>query len=1167
LYDNLFRFGILRLTPPVTSQGNWVVSENLFDQPVFEFDSSSVAWDTNAYRQASATMVAMAAASGWLNGAINSAAALPPATTDAHSRTTLTTDPVYSTGPFGNYYFSSTTATYTALRGKGRPVSASGLYHYTMRTDQLKEGTDKLPTPNHVDIGRHYVASTAYTSKIPIDTDGDTIPDYLADSNGDGLYEESTDLADWNGSPQIAFTLGIANEYVSDPNVTLTVNLTAGIPTRQVVLVDPVVDANGNPASSPYSAYRGSTISANLGNTDGWHQVWVSLARREDDTSPAWCVCRVKLDRSTPQLLITSPVGTDINIPMIQIKGYCSKPLTSLTFTVANANGTAADQGYIMGNDFDTVNKEFAKTYFQCFDVALTEGQNVVTFNAVDNAGNTVTQQVTYNVTAAAPTPTMTVRWPLDGANIAGSSFTMDGTLSDPTAVVSATVVDSTGASTTIPGVVDRYGKFWIDDIPLSVSSTVTVSATPAWGNSPGVAAQTIHVTQSAMPLTVSIDSSQIYKKTITVHGNAGAGGYTVWVNGAQTNMTSANGDWEVDNVPVPPGGTATFTITAIPSANASDSQDTDSQNQNAATMTIEVDAFRSPYIQEAHETYSYTSFSEGGSHEYSRTQDWSDGNQLTCTYSDSWDEFANGQYGPLNTKGTIAPCSWPDVDWLDVDHYDMPVTWDVSPLPYSPPSADFIAPEFCNVKTHSSSSGPGGSWGINHTRTSGVVMKMNTGGRSIAGRKSLIQFTGGWDGYPVGVAYEVTDPFDTPCYNLWGGDLFFQCGGPGYDPYVTPGIMIDPTTVSVANYGNFGSDGNRSVAIPDGEIPTVTLRAPGKQFSYFMLGTVKYRLSISAEFDYPFGGVFLNQNSVGRDAHFCVGQSLPFEASFSSDVPSVTSVVGQWGISGKYINQIIPSSNPGSDAPNVSESYICNNDLLHFDHEFNSPTSYSSETTPSWWVSDGDKIVTIGLSIKFSNGQVVSVASMGRFNIYKPVPHWRGTYLGTPHLGVYNDVLAVRNQEMNFGHYIESDYRGIAWYTQLIAGNYWQAGIPWYISGSQLDNCDPYRPSFPVSSTADTGDYTRNEVSFDDGPNVGVTGLLEQEGAMTLSYVTYLRFKPTGNYSIPITLEVVTWGVNGSADLLDSGEWWVSGSPSGPEVSESDAFPDWTSVFHNTNF
>jgi len=59
-----------------------------------------------------------------------------------------------------------------------------GLYHFTTTTNQVKEAGTK------VDIGAHFVALNPQLSTLnPLDTDGDGLPDYLEDYNGNGAVD------------------------------------------------------------------------------------------------------------------------------------------------------------------------------------------------------------------------------------------------------------------------------------------------------------------------------------------------------------------------------------------------------------------------------------------------------------------------------------------------------------------------------------------------------------------------------------------------------------------------------------------------------------------------------------------------------------------------------------------------------------------------------------------------------------------------------------------------------------------------------------------------------------------------------------------------------------------------------------------------------------------
>jgi hypothetical protein len=89
----------------------------------------------------------------------------------------------YSADALGDYYHGQT----NLINQGSRSSSAAGLYHHTVETNQSKEAGST------VDIGFHYVPVDG--NGEPVDTDEDTIPDYVEDSNGDG--SSSGDDTSW----------------------------------------------------------------------------------------------------------------------------------------------------------------------------------------------------------------------------------------------------------------------------------------------------------------------------------------------------------------------------------------------------------------------------------------------------------------------------------------------------------------------------------------------------------------------------------------------------------------------------------------------------------------------------------------------------------------------------------------------------------------------------------------------------------------------------------------------------------------------------------------------------------------------------------------------------------------------------------------------------------
>ena len=192
-YNNIFKGGLwLHLEPFTASAGNWIFTDNLFDHADLVQDiNEPLDYNFNGYWPLSADELTYDY--NFYPWYVNNTNQLQTTTTsdgftDGGNEQVLTTAPPYQHGTFGKFYLPDTTPLYGA--GSRSPASA-GLYQYTTRTDQTKEGDE---TSGHmVNIGIHYVAANSYGQ--PKDANSDGIPDFVEDANGTGSIDSSYTVA------------------------------------------------------------------------------------------------------------------------------------------------------------------------------------------------------------------------------------------------------------------------------------------------------------------------------------------------------------------------------------------------------------------------------------------------------------------------------------------------------------------------------------------------------------------------------------------------------------------------------------------------------------------------------------------------------------------------------------------------------------------------------------------------------------------------------------------------------------------------------------------------------------------------------------------------------------------------------------------------------------
>jgi hypothetical protein len=173
--NNLLLEGELTFVHKSTDTNSWTFRDNLFDQTAITLThtNSLDIFTNNAY----VTTNYMLPASG--------------------GDQILSNSPAWESGDLGYYYYPTNQT--NLIHTGSQLASAAGLYHYTVTTNNVIEGT------NIVSIGFHYVACG--TNGLPIDTNGDGIPDYLEDINGNGVVDSGE--IDWQVAGDLGLTVWI----------------------------------------------------------------------------------------------------------------------------------------------------------------------------------------------------------------------------------------------------------------------------------------------------------------------------------------------------------------------------------------------------------------------------------------------------------------------------------------------------------------------------------------------------------------------------------------------------------------------------------------------------------------------------------------------------------------------------------------------------------------------------------------------------------------------------------------------------------------------------------------------------------------------------------------------------------------------------------------------
>ncbi len=920
-----------------------------------------------------------------------------------------------------------------------------------------------------------------------------------ADYDGDGWsnYDEYFYGSDPN---TITFSVAVTNRYVNLNPVPIELTVSNGVPSSMAVLVD-----STNFATATWLPYPAPVNVP----SEGWHDVFIGLRGRLVSSEQTWQFIRFKLDLTPPVLFITNPVSSIVMQPMIEVQGFCPESLASLCYDLTNATGLVTNQqAFVLGQAYDTNTMEFTTNWFQAFDVEVTNGPNTFTFHAMDLAGNLTTTNVTFTLDYAAKTnsPVIQLFWPQEGAKISGSNpYTWRGWVQDFTAKVAASVIDVYGNTNVYDAVVERDGKFWVENLPAPTGiSLLQLTVTDVAGN---VSTTNIAVDTSPVVMTINAPQVSVDQVYCAVNGTINSSDYTVWVNGTKALLTGDS--WLATNVPVSAGGTAVFQARAIPSSDndgygsaagtgggsgaVSRSSQSASNNGSGANpdspqgidQEIQYDKPYGVYLASYHyndswheEDY-YPRFHEIFAQTATVQRQWRYDSRATQNVINlSYSSTPLGEYTGVETEDA----SWPVPFWqpyfgtVIVNNDGTMYTYTYQGLPYVIPEywQDTMWVDDLNVNT-------GARTLIQATWNEHAELKLFTGGKGVPGQTSLF--------------------------------------------FISAGAGIDPQEVHILG---FSGDGGW-ISLPDNVTIDVTPTANAKHYQ-FGVGASKYTPYITAN------GIDLR----GNTPEFCVGQRVSFRLE---GLPGYLDMVSRWKLPGNYVNESYQYSS-------ACTSYRINDGLL-----------VNTNATSCCFVNGSGGGMSIGASLRFGDGKTVSTAAKGAIKIYRPriwlrpyEPGQANRYYTVNLLGPACKLKLGKNDqsgdgEMSFDVNVNSKIAGSIGLTQLITAHY---SNPLYMfSDERCDGVEYYSGPIAFSGSSNP-DIPTGVVGLSDGPS----SIWGDPNRISLSCRVVVRFAPGGG--IPVTLGIMRWHTEGVAQ--NAVVWIITEDdtpdPIGPD--NSDDFPHW---------